>query len=228
MAEDNQVDVVRQAVNVTGVSSAVAEKLSEDDWKAIQKTMQPGMDEARVRSGLERLKADKSSPEERAAECEKRASCCRGFLYALPQMESIENQAALATQLRQQAAHDTGLAKCFREIAKDPDRQWLGYCEIIWLWESVGGTLTYESPKVRHETSAGWDPQGPVIEYFLAAAKAVFNISRRPTSAKDIVIKYKKRSPFRAATFGGAVEMLIDDSEVFIIRDGERVDGTGG
>ena len=201
-----------------------AGKLSDHVWRTVEKTLSASADRVLVRTELERIARDTATPRQRAEECDDRAQLCRNFSQVLAAMELIENKPALTEQLRRQINYETEQVEVFRRIAKEKQpRKFLRHCEILWLWEYVGGSRpATTTPKKRSETT-GWAPQGEVFPYFQAAAKVVFGKSPNADQIKKIISSYRHLN-FSSQKMAGMGSMIIDDSKVFIIRGGQRVD----
>jgi hypothetical protein len=184
---------------------------SARDWRAVAKTLPTGANLLHVRTALERIKADRSTPLQLAKECEKRVRQNRRSLGL------TEEGSTLAEQLKQQIKHDNEQTELFKQIAKQRQpRIFLRQYEILSLWENVGGYLPVSTPRKR-KTEAHWpDPEGPVIVYLQAAYKMVFGKPLSARQAKDVVRRYRQLK-FGAATMAGAGVFAIDDDKVGIL-----------
>jgi hypothetical protein len=184
---------------------------SARDWRAVAKTLPTGANLLHVRTALERIKADRSTPLQLAKECEKRVRQNRRSLGL------TEEGSTLAEQLKQQIKHDSEQTELFKQIVKQRQpRIFLRHYKILSLWENVGGYLPISTPRKR-KTEAHWpDPEGPVIVYLQAAYKMVFGKPLSARQAKDVVRRYRQLK-FGAATMAGAGVFAIDDDKVGIL-----------
>jgi hypothetical protein len=167
-------------------SAADGAKLTDDQWRSIEKTLAPGFDHEWFRSELERIAHDISSPRRLAQECWDRVELCKRLNQALPKMEMIGNQDSLFQQLRQQIERDRQLAKSYEQIAKQKTpRKFLRQCRVLSAWQRAGGDLGIT-------TRPGRVPEGAVIPYFQAASVVVGGKTPGAWQIKDIVKSYRR------------------------------------
>ena len=188
-----------------------SQRIADGQWREIEKTLPENSDAVRTRAELERIACDDRTPMARAKECEERARRNRASLQV------TEKGSALAEQLTQQIRLDDEQARIFRQVAQQREpRKLLRQYEILALWENSGGSLRISTPRKSQSDVAWPDPYGPVIDYFRAAAEAIFGKAPSASQIKDILRRYRHLK-FGAATFGGVMGGHIDDSKVFII-----------
>jgi hypothetical protein len=186
------------------MNTTAPQRITEDLWRSIIKTLPKNCDATHVRTELERIACDDRPPMARAKECEERAHRNR---YSL---QLIERGSALAEALAQQIRLDDEQARVFREIAQQRlPRKFLRQYGILEFWEISGGSLKISTPEKAQ-------PYGPVIDYFRAAAAAIFGESLSISQTKKIVSRYRHLK-FATASWGGAMGGYIDDSKVFVI-----------
>jgi hypothetical protein len=192
---------------------------TSEQWTAVANTLPPGADHTRVRAELERIRLDRSTPKQRVNEFLDQARLCRNFRLALPALELIRDRDALAEQLVRQAQWCDGQAKLFQRIAlKRSPRRFLRQCEILWLWETIGGDLGVSTPRkavgvldeVVGPVGDRWpDPHGPVVSYFQAAAEIVFGKVPSAVRSKTVIMHYQHMN-FSAAVLAGEGKFLAD------------------
>ena len=180
------------------------QRIADDQWCEIKKCLPENIDATPVRIELERIARDDTTPTERAKECEERARRSRHALGL------TEAGSTLAEELARQIGRADEQARIFRDVAKQRQpRKFLRQYEMLSLWESVGGHLGVSTPR-KPELTARWpDPEGPVIAYFQAAAKAVFGKSPSASQAKQVLRRYRHLK-FGAATLSATCAMSID------------------
>jgi hypothetical protein len=146
-------------------------------WSDIEKTLPPMADRAQVRNRLEQIAWVKPSPEAQAIQCEEIARQCDELAARmLP-----ARQVAFIEQLRQSGDAWKKLAARYRQVGKIDRPRFVLQCELLYLWESIGGDLKITTPRrtkiwrALRDTTKSPPPRGPVIAYFQAAGKAVLD-----------------------------------------------------
>jgi hypothetical protein len=199
-------------------------------------------DKADFWNKLEQIKRAETPREKLAAQCEEQARQLDELARALLGGQNTEQMKQLSDNLRK-------LATTFHQVGKLAGRQSLRQCQLLLLWETVHGELGVSTPRKRkHERlkegeRARRPPHAPVIKYFQAAAKAVFGKTPGPDQIKSIVRNYRRNfSPAIRAAFNASllrtafgipfnddqqVRLSIDESKIFILRDGKLIDKDG-
>jgi hypothetical protein len=220
--------------------------ITDAHWRDIERTLPATADRAYARTGLGQIARAKTSPVQLAAQCEEIARQCDEAASALP-------GAAFTKQLEQTSHDAKKRAIIYREIEKVGRPRFMRQCQLLWLWETVGGELKVSTPRKRKRRTEwrkkgeepDWPPPtGPVIEYFQAATEAVFGETLGPVQIKKVVADYRGnfspaiRAAFNSSLLGAAVfgipfedkqqvRVSIDESKLFILRDGKLIDKDG-
>jgi hypothetical protein len=192
---------------------------------------------------LEEIKRAETPPEKLAAQCEEKARHLDELSRALPGGQAIEQMKQLCDALRKMAA-------TYYQISKLAEPHFLRQCQLLLLWETVGGGLGISTPRKRkyerlkEGEKARQPPHAPVIKYFQAAAKAVFGETPGPDQIKKIRDNYRRNfSPAIRAAYNASllctalgfsvnddqqmIRLSIDESKIFIQRDGKLIDKDG-
>jgi hypothetical protein len=214
-------------------------------WSDIEKTLPPTADRAQVRNRLEQIAWVKSSPEEQAVQCEEIARQCDELAARM-----LPGEGAFIEQLRQRGEAWKKLAARYRRVGKIDRPRFVLQCELLYLWEMIGGDLKITTPRrtkiwrALHNTTKSPPPRGSVIAYFQAAGKAVLGRALSDWQIRAIVQEYKHLHfgaamkaalnssqlcaaigiPFKP---GQQVRLSIDESKIFIRREGRLIDKDG-
>ena len=216
-------------------------RITDAQWQDIEKTLPASADRISVRTRLEQIAQAKLSPEQLALQCDEVARQCEKLAQVLRKGHAfIEQLSQCGDVAKQQAVF-------YRQIGKVPQPHFLRQCQLLYLWETIGGNLKITTPRrteiwrATHETTKSPPPHGLVIQYFQAVAKAVFGKTPTPWQIKKIVSAYKKlkfsaameaalKSSQLCAAFGipftGQLLQLsitIDQSQIFILREGKML-----
>ena len=202
------------------------EKISQvsEHWGEIEKTLPAAADRTYVLNRLEQIAQARSSPAELAIQCEEIARLCNELarlvlkIGAETVLTSSAPNEALLEQLGQHGDAAKKQAATYHQIGKVRRPHFLRQCELLWLWEKVGGDLKIDTPRKPSDEATFPPPIGPVIPYFQAAGKTVFGKSLSAWQIKAIVRYYRRR--FIAAQLSGEGGMPLDESQIFILREG--------
>jgi len=169
--------------------------ISDTKWRAIEKMLPTSVDRENVRSMLERMARDKSTPKQRAPEQEEIARGCDNLIRLLLKTNPAAAQSELVAQLSRSSDSAKTWAVFYRQIKRP---RLLRQFEILWLWQMIiGGDLGYTTPRRKRHTPIGlpenlWpQPYGNVIPFFQASAIVVLGKAPKPRQIKDIVIAYQ-------------------------------------
>jgi hypothetical protein len=213
--------------NDKAISSAARRK--------IEKTLPPtfaalaSADRAEFWNKLEQIKRAETPPATLAAQCEEMARQIDEFAPAV-----LGGHVVVIEQLKQRSDALRKLAATYHLISQAEDPHFLRQCQLLWLWETIGGKLGVTTRQL---------PRGPVIAYFQAAAEFVFGKTLGPEGAKKVVVRYRRDvSPALRVAFNAGllrtvfgipfdaeqqVQVSIDESKIFILRDGKLIDKDG-
>jgi hypothetical protein len=197
--------------------------ISERRWRKVERTLPPDADKAELRATLERIAAEKATAAEfrdRYRDC---AALCDLLAGELSRADATEVNAGLLSQLRTQSAQDKERARRYGLLVspKQRNRRAARQYEILWAWERAGGDLRTKTRKtegrweIRKEGDRGsrWqEPEGPVIDYFRAAAEAVLGKAPSADRARKIVQAYRRLNYGGAALAGSSA--LRADSQI--------------
>jgi hypothetical protein len=166
--------------------------ISDAARRKIEKTLPPTFaklepaERADFWNKLEQIKRAETPPEKLAARCEEEVRRLDKLALVIPggDVAVIEQINQLGDVLRKRAA------SC-RQIDKAGGSRFLRGCQILWLWETVGGELGVSTPR---ELKMGEkrSPHGPVIAYFQAVAEYVFGETPGPDQIKKVVARYRR------------------------------------
>jgi hypothetical protein len=195
-----------------------------------RKTLPAGANRANIRDRLEQIAQAKSSPKQLTVQCEKIVWLCDNLARALLKMAAeidldglSSDETALSEQLTRRGDDARKQAATYRQIGKVERPHFLRQCELLWLSETIGGDLSITTPHKPRDEATWPSPRGPVIDYFQAAAKAVFGKTPTPGQIKVIVSDYRHLN-FSAAQLSSGADLRIGESGIFILRDGKRID----
>jgi hypothetical protein len=198
-------------------------RISDAAWRATEATLPEAADRVHVRNRLEQIARDKSTPRQRALEQEKIAQACNNLVSLLLKASPDEAQTEFVKQLTRRSDAAKDQAKSYRKIKR---RIFLRQCELLWLWQGIGGDLGVTTPRrsafqaALHETPRRPAPHGKVIAYLQTAAKAVLGKSPSAWQAKIIVCDFKKLNRIQMSGCGGlsvdAIVMRADMHSVAI------------
>jgi hypothetical protein len=168
-------------------------RFTESQWAAVKATLPSGVDEAWFRGELERIASDTSSPKRRERIYLDRARLCAQMSRELPGMEHIGDKDALSEQLKCQQREDSYRGKIYGHIAAQRQpRRFLQQCNVLQLWQHVGGALGINTPRRKKDDPHNPLPTGAVIPYFQAAAMAVWGKAPSAHQIKKIVPRYRR------------------------------------
>jgi hypothetical protein len=194
-------------------------------------------DQADFWNKLEQIKRAETPPKKLAAQCEEKAR----QLYDAPPLPA--GHVAVIEQSKQLGDDWRKLAVTYRQIDKAGGSRFLRQCQLLWLWETVGGELGITTPRKRkyerlkEGEKERRSPHAPVIEYFQATAEDFFGETPGPEQIKKVVARYRRdfspaiRAEFNAGllrtVFGIPFDderkpvVTVDNSKIFILRDGK-------
>src|SRR5215208_1478060 len=89
-------------------------QLTEKQWRDIKKLLPAGSNHEWVRTELELIARDKSSPSALARELERRANISDRFNRELSEMDTIPRREAFSQFIQLQIERDWRLAECYR------------------------------------------------------------------------------------------------------------------
>jgi hypothetical protein len=211
-------------------------------WSDIEKTLPATADRAQFRNRLEHIAQANTSPEQQAVQWEEHARHC-GELARIPGN-------SVAEQVRQFGDDAKKLAVRYRQVGKIDRPRFVCQCELLYLWETIGGDLKITTPRRTKiwrafpDTTKWPPPSGSVIAYFQAVGKAILGKALSGWQIKKIVQEYK-RLHFSAAMKaalnssqlcaaigipfkpGQQVRLSIDESKIFILHEGKLTDKDG-
>jgi hypothetical protein len=183
--------------------------LSERNWRGVEKTLPAGADRAYVRAELELIKRNKQSPRQLLDIHDKRARSWDYLIQTWPLTD--ENRGAEIERVARQSEFEKKQVKFYEQmIAKNESPHFMRQCAILWLWQQQSGK---DPSKYLH---------GDAAHYLQAASWAVLSKELKPEGAKDVIEKFRRLN-FSTATLSATTNMIIDDSKVFILRDGKRI-----
>jgi len=168
-------------------------RFTERQWEAVRGTLPSGVDETLFRRELERIALDTTSPKKQEQLYLDSARLCAEFIRRLPSMEEIRDQDELREQLKRQQQSDSYRAKIYGHIAaqKQP-RRFLKQCEILQLWDGVGGCLRITAPPKKRDDYHTPQPTGAVIPYFQAVAAPIWGRTPGAHQIRYIVQRYHR------------------------------------
>jgi hypothetical protein len=187
---------------------------------------------------LEQIKCTKTPPEKLATQCEETARHLDELAPVMPKgaVATIEQIKQLSDILRKRAA-------IYRQISKAGGPRFLRGCQLLWLWETVGGKLGVSTPRRELKTGEKRSPHGAVIAYFQATSKAVLGETPGPEQIKKVVGRYRRdfspaiRAEFNAGLLRTAfgipfdadqqIQVSIDESKIYILHEGKLIDKDG-
>ena len=188
-------------------------RITDAQWDDIEKTLPASAHRTSVRTRLEQIAQTKSSPRERATQCDEIARLCNELSRALLKKAGETDLTGLSfddAELIEELGRRRDAAKkqavVYRRIKRP---RFLRQCEILWLWQKVGGDLGIATPRKRRDEVRSPSPNGPVIPYFRAVAKAIFGKTPTPRQIKDIVSDYRHLN-FSAGELAGASKLVAD------------------
>jgi len=211
-------------------------------WSDIKKALPATADLAQFRNRLEHIAQANTSPEQQAVQWQERAQHC-GELARIPGNPFAE-------QFRQFGDNAMKLAARYRQVGKIDRQHFVCQCELLYLWETIGGDLKITTPRrtknwlALHDTTKSPPPSGSVIAYFQAVGKAILGRELSGWQIRDIVREYK-RLHFSAAMKaalnssqlcaaigipfkpGQQVQVSIDESKIFVLHEGKLIDKDG-
>jgi hypothetical protein len=192
---------------------------------------------------LEQIKRAETPPEKLAAQCEEEVRRLDKLALLIPggDAAAMKRMNQLGDVLRKRAA-------TLRQIGKAGGLRFLRGCRLLWLWETVGGKLGVSTPRKRNherlkEGEKSRSPHAPVIDYFQAVAEYVFGEPPGPEQIKKVAARYRRdfspaiRAELNAGLLRAAfdipfdadqqIRVSLDDSKIFILRDGKHIDKDG-
>jgi hypothetical protein len=183
--------------------------INDAQWAAVEKTLPKAADRTHVRARLEQIARDKSTPKQRALEQEEIMRACDDLVRVL-KANPDEAPSEFVAELIRRSANASEQAVIYRRIRRP---RFLRQCELLWLWQSVGGDLSYttprknpgiEDPEFGIARPAAWPaPVGDVIQFFQAAWEPVGGKAIGARQVKDILIDYQHLN-FSASVMDGA------------------------
>jgi hypothetical protein len=188
-------------------------KLSEQHWRAIEKTLPAAANLAFVQAELERIKRDTLSSEDLAKRFEALARESEHLAQESPVTEKeraqLEKSAQLSRELAKHHARLVGERRKFRKQAA-----------ILLLWQTQGGG----DPKAY--------THGKAAIYLQAASLAVFGQDLSAEGAKAVIEKFRKKN-FSTAVLSATGTMsvrglLFDEHGNLVEDDAERISPGSG
>jgi hypothetical protein len=159
-------------------------ELAEQWWQAIEPTLPAGADRGFAHKRIEEIRAsvvDKTSPQRLRKQCQEAA---KHYDQAIRALRKIKNDQAPAEieRITHLSAVEKERGEVYRQIAKVRRAHFLQQCELVWLWQSLGGDLSITTPD-----KGALDPRGAVIPFFQAASRAVFDKSPAAFRIRNLV-----------------------------------------
>jgi hypothetical protein len=204
----------------------------------IEKTLPGTADKRNFWDSLEQIKRTKTPPGKLAAQCEEIARRLDEIIPA--------HHAAVIERLKEHSNDLKKMAATYRRVSEAGGFRFLRQCQLLWLWEMSGGDLGISTPRRRKherlkEREKQRPPYGPVIAYFQAASEVIFGTAPAPGHIKKVVACYRRAAVraaynarlFRTALFGvplsdeRQIRMFVDESKLYILRDGKLIDKDG-
>ena len=127
-------------------------------WHDIEQILPAGADRDFARRKIEELRRGKTSAQQRQKRCEDLADSYDRTIRLLLKAEGDQAMAEIE-QLTQRSAAEKAKAQIYAQVAKVKRPHFVQQCELLWLWQSLGGDLRITTPKEG-------DPYGPVIPFF--------------------------------------------------------------
>jgi len=192
-------------------------ELVDQWWPAVEMMLPVGADRDFVRRRIEQIRAsivEKTSPQRLRKQCEKDA---RHYDQTIRTLRKIKNDQATAViaQLAQLSAAEKKQAEIYRQIAKVKRPYFLHQCELLRLWQTLGGDLGITTPETGN-------PHGLVIPFFQAASRAVFGKAPAPYQIRNIKREFQRI--YKHSHLAGTGGLAADESKIFVVRsiDGEQ------
>jgi hypothetical protein len=210
--------------------------IDPDSRQEIERLLGEKANPARLHNRLERLARTRGTPRQLMERREARKRLCQNFIKELPDMDLVEQPAALTEQLQRQIRSDDEEAKRFRQLAETGQTLTeLLYFEALWAFETDGdGGIGYSSPKTPQSDGAWADTKGNAILFLQVIAGPVLGkeltveltVSRdgkvkrllSASRAREILAAYRKCHYVGKGGVPARAEgnMTIDDSKVGI------------
>jgi hypothetical protein len=211
-------------------------------WSDIEKTLPATANRTQFQDRLEHIAQANTSPEQQAFQWEEHARHSG-------ELARISGN-PFAEQFRQFGDDAKKLAARYRQVGEIDRPRFVLYCELLYLWETIGGDLKITTPRRTRiwlaycDTTKSPPPRGSVIAYFQAVGKAILGRALTGWQIKEIVQEYKRLDFSAAMTAalnssqlcaaigipfkpGQQVRLSIDESKIFILHEGKLIDKDG-
>jgi len=195
-------------------------ELADEWWLAIEPMLPAGADRTFARKRIEEIRDSarkRVSPRQLQKQCEERAASCDRTIRLLRKKSDNDQAMDLVEQLAQFSAAEKAEAKTYSRVGRVKRPHFLQQCELLWLWQSLGGDLSITTPKKG-------EPYGPVILFFQAASQAVFGKAPKAFQIRNIVQRdFQRLNQHRLAGAGG-----LAAAATMIMAGAAHFAGTGG
>jgi hypothetical protein len=216
--------IVDFAANAAIANDRGLTELSHEQWQKIDAALKahlPAANREYVRRELDRIINDWGSPQQRRDKCLRQIAA---FQDALLRSRLSEQDATLLKQLILQ--EQTNVEAFQRAINRRETAKFMRQCDVLMLWQSIGGSLSIATPRKRVGEHKRPKPYGPVVSFLQAVIEAFDGEALGADRIKQVVQRYR-RLKFHVVK-AGEVDLAvhagfeIDDGKVFILRGAHR------